>query len=60
LRAQIQALEDKKHKTVADNSKIGALKKELAPIQKFLSEAKQQRDSILKEIGMCSHDIFLV
>lgn len=54
LRAQIQALEGKKYKTSADKTKLEALQKELGPIQKFLGEARQQRDAILQEIGMYS------
>lgn len=54
LRAQIQALEEKKYKTGADKKKLAALQKELGPIQDFLREARKQRDAILKEIGMHS------
>ena len=53
-------LEEKKLKTGADKLKLAALQKELGPIQKFLSEAKQQRDAILTEIGMNSSIIIII
>jgi len=52
LRAKIQAIEEKKHRTESDSIELKALKKELKPIESFLSDAKRQRDAILKEIGM--------
>jgi hypothetical protein len=34
-----------------DTEELNRLRKELAPIEKFLNEARQQREAILREIG---------
>lgn len=53
LQTQISAIEAKKSKSRADLTTLAKLQKELVPIAKFLSEARQQRDAILLEIGIC-------
>lgn len=52
LETQINAIESKKSKSQADLTALGKLKKELEPIAEFLTQAKQQRDAILAEIGI--------
>lgn len=52
LQTQISAIEAKKSKSRADLTTLAKLQKELVPIAKLLSEARQQRDAILLEIGI--------
>lgn len=52
LTAQIEAIEQKKVQSAADKAKLDKLKEELRPISTFLTDAKKQRDAILKEIGI--------
>ena len=51
LLAQIASFESQPVLSDEDESTLQELRDELAPIAQFLDEAKQQRDSILTEIG---------
>lgn len=55
LLAQIQTINNKKKKSLPDLEALERLNKELEPINKFLDEARQQRNAILEEIGMNYH-----
>ena len=51
LLAQIASFESQEVLSADDEATLQELQNELAPIAQFLDEAKQQRDSILAEIG---------
>lgn len=51
MQTKIQAINGKKTKTAADLNALKKLQEELAPIEKFLSEAKQQRDAVAAEVA---------
>jgi hypothetical protein len=57
LQQKIQAINDKKKKSVDDLAALKKLKEELAPIEKFLNEAKQQRDAIKAEVASLQFDL---
>jgi hypothetical protein len=56
LRAQIQAISDLKKPTAKDIAALKKFKEELAPIEKFLSNAKKQREAIAKDIASLRYD----
>lgn len=56
LQTKIQTINDKRVKTGADLGALKKLKEELAPIEKFLNDAKQQRDAIAAEVASMQLD----
>ena len=56
LQQKIQAINDKKRMSAADVAALKKLKEELVPIEKFLNEAKQQRDAIAAEVASLQFD----